>query len=275
VSPAFVEDPVRLLRLARLAARLDDFTVAPETRALLVQMVERGEVDALVPERVWQELSRGLMEVAPERLFEVLVECGALVRLMPELSGSTASPLGQGLPAGDLAVRWAALLRQAGLTPGQARQLSDRLRAPREARELAELTLRLAERLAERQPERQSERPPEPSTDRPPPPVGPEPTANSTDAAAADPAAAWLVDVLDAADAWRRPERFEALLQASAPTVAASTLDRLRHALAAARTLDLAAVTAGQPPGPALGLAIRRARTAAVATAVAAAGSGR
>ena len=85
VSPAFVEDPVRLLRLARLAARFPDFTVAPETAALLAQMVVDGEVDALVPERVWQELSRGLMQTRPSRMFDVLRQCGALVRLLPEV----------------------------------------------------------------------------------------------------------------------------------------------------------------------------------------------
>jgi tRNA nucleotidyltransferase (CCA-adding enzyme) len=78
VSPAFAEDPVRILRLARFAARFTDFTVAPETEALMRSMVEAGEVDALVAERVWQELSRGLMEEKPSRMFEVLRGCGAL-----------------------------------------------------------------------------------------------------------------------------------------------------------------------------------------------------
>ena len=85
VGPAFVDDPVRLLRLARLAARFADFTVAPETEALLAQMVASGEVDHLVPERVWQELSRGLMEDRPERMFDVLRRCGALRVLLPEV----------------------------------------------------------------------------------------------------------------------------------------------------------------------------------------------
>jgi tRNA nucleotidyltransferase (CCA-adding enzyme) len=85
VSPAFAEDPVRILRLARFAARFDDFSVAPETQALMRHMVEIGEVDALVPERVWQELSRGLMEARPSRMFEVLRRCGALARLLPEV----------------------------------------------------------------------------------------------------------------------------------------------------------------------------------------------
>ena len=78
VSPAFAEDPVRILRLARFAARFADFSVAPETLALMRQMVDSGEVDHLVAERVWQELARGLMEERPSRMFEVLRECGAL-----------------------------------------------------------------------------------------------------------------------------------------------------------------------------------------------------
>jgi tRNA nucleotidyltransferase (CCA-adding enzyme) len=86
VSPAFAEDPVRILRLARFAARHPDFGVAPETQALMRQMVEAGEADALVPERVWRELSRGLMEQKPSRMFEVLRECGALERVLPEVA---------------------------------------------------------------------------------------------------------------------------------------------------------------------------------------------
>ncbi|HEY0847736.1 MAG TPA: multifunctional CCA addition/repair protein [Noviherbaspirillum sp.] len=85
VSDAFAEDPVRILRVARFAARFTDFSVAPETNALMQRMVEAGEVDALVPERVWQELSRGLMEIKPSRMFEVLRACGALARILPEL----------------------------------------------------------------------------------------------------------------------------------------------------------------------------------------------
>jgi len=85
VSPAFAEDPVRILRLARFAARFADFTVAAETEALMREMVANGEVDALVPERVWQEISRGLMEDRPSRMFEVLRSCGALARVLPEV----------------------------------------------------------------------------------------------------------------------------------------------------------------------------------------------
>jgi tRNA nucleotidyltransferase (CCA-adding enzyme) len=85
VTDAFREDPVRILRLARFAARFHDFTIAPETMALMRQMVQAGEVDALVAERVWQELARGLMEERPSRMFEVLRACGALQRLLPEV----------------------------------------------------------------------------------------------------------------------------------------------------------------------------------------------
>jgi tRNA nucleotidyltransferase (CCA-adding enzyme) len=85
VTEAFREDPVRILRLARFAARFPDFTVAPETMTLMREMVTEGEVDALVSERVWQELSRGLMGEKPSRMLQVLRECGALQRLLPEV----------------------------------------------------------------------------------------------------------------------------------------------------------------------------------------------
>ena len=92
VSPAFVEDPVRILRVARFAARLVDFQVAPETNTLMQEMVSQGEVDALVPERVWQELARGMMEQKPSRMFEVLRGCGALARILPELDALWGVP---------------------------------------------------------------------------------------------------------------------------------------------------------------------------------------
>ncbi|EXU80200.1 tRNA nucleotidyl transferase [Comamonas aquatica DA1877] len=85
VTEAFREDPVRILRVARFAARFTDFTVAPETLQLMREMVDAGEADHLVPERVWQEISRGLMEAQPSRMFEVLRACGALRVLLPEL----------------------------------------------------------------------------------------------------------------------------------------------------------------------------------------------
>jgi tRNA nucleotidyltransferase (CCA-adding enzyme) len=85
VTLAFREDPVRILRVARLAARFTDFTIAPETLQLMRDMVHDGEADHLVAERVWQELSRGLMEAKPSRMFDVLRECGALEKLLPEV----------------------------------------------------------------------------------------------------------------------------------------------------------------------------------------------
>jgi tRNA nucleotidyltransferase (CCA-adding enzyme) len=92
VSPAFAEDPVRILRVARFAARFPQFVVADETNVLMQNMVAAGEVDALVPERVWQELARGLMEIRPSRMFAVLRDCGALKRILPELDALWGVP---------------------------------------------------------------------------------------------------------------------------------------------------------------------------------------
>jgi tRNA nucleotidyltransferase (CCA-adding enzyme) len=85
VTPAFREDPVRILRTARFAARFADYRVAPDTLALMQEMVMAGEVDHLVAERVWQELAKGLMAQAPARMFDVLRDCGALQHLLPEV----------------------------------------------------------------------------------------------------------------------------------------------------------------------------------------------
>jgi tRNA nucleotidyltransferase (CCA-adding enzyme) len=92
VTDAFREDPVRILRVARFSARFTDFSVAPSTLQLMRDMVQHGEVDHLVPERVWQELARGLMEEKPSRMFEVLRSCGALVRLLPEVDALWGVP---------------------------------------------------------------------------------------------------------------------------------------------------------------------------------------
>lgn len=228
VSPAFVEDPVRLLRLARLAARFHDFSVAPETAALLARMVQDGEVDALVPERVWQELSRGLMEARPARMFEVLEPCGARARLLPELGPGPVQ-----VPAWaaelDLPQRWASLLRANGVPAAAAQALATRLRVPNPCRELAELALR------------------------------------EGDAVAASEAlgAPGLLALLERCDALRRPERLQALLP-----LLDTGLRRLPAALAAAQGVDTAALSAGMAPGPAVGAAIRAARRAAVAAAL-------
>ena len=92
VSPAFVEDPVRLLRLARFATRFNDFTIAPETMALCKRLVDEGEVDHLVAERVWRELNRALMHERPSRFFDVLRTSGALARLLPEVDALWGVP---------------------------------------------------------------------------------------------------------------------------------------------------------------------------------------
>ncbi|PWF45071.1 multifunctional CCA addition/repair protein [Massilia glaciei] len=153
VSDAFLEDPVRILRLARFAARFADFTVAPETMALMRKMVDAGEVDALVAERVWQEISRGLMEDKPSRMLAVLRECGALARILPELDALWGQPAtgariarvvdyaakrGFALP-----VRFAALmlgLGQAGRSPVDA--ACERLKVPTDCRDLAVMAAR-------------------------------------------------------------------------------------------------------------------------------------
>ncbi len=178
VSEAFAEDPVRILRLARFAARWPDFTVADETLALCRHMVDEGEVDALVAERVWQELSRGLMERRPSRLFDVLRACGALARLLPEVDRLWGVPqpaehhpeidtgvhlmlvLDATAQAGaPLSVRFAALCHDLGkgTTPRDQwprhigheqrsvnllQDLSQRLRVPQDCRELAEVVAR-------------------------------------------------------------------------------------------------------------------------------------
>jgi tRNA nucleotidyltransferase (CCA-adding enzyme) len=178
VSPSFAEDPVRILRLARFAARFDNFSVAPETMTLMRTMVAAGEVDALVAERVWQELARGLMEQHPARMFSVLHDCGALARVLPELDRlwgvpqaadvhpeidtgvhllmviDAAARLNASLPA-----RWGAVLHDLGkgTTPAAewprhggheersvelARAVNDRLRVPAECRDVSLLTAR-------------------------------------------------------------------------------------------------------------------------------------
>jgi tRNA nucleotidyltransferase (CCA-adding enzyme) len=216
VGPAFAEDPVRILRLARFAARFADFSVAPETLALMRGMVAGGEVDHLVAERVWQELAKGLMEARPSRMLEVLRQCGALERLLPEVDALFGVPQradyhpeidtgvhtlmvvdetarhGYALP-----VRFAALTHDLGkaTTPADilprhhghearsaklAALLCERLRVPNDCRDLALLAARYhgdIDRAAELRP-------------------------------------ATLVTLLERTDALRRPERFTQLLQA-------------------------------------------------------------
>ncbi len=178
VTEAFAEDPVRILRVARFAARFSDFTVAPETLELMSTMVHNGEVDHLVAERVWQELSRGLMEQRPSRMFEVLRACGALARILPEVHALWGVPQrAESHPEVDtgehlmlvldmaarlqapLTVRYACLCHDLGKAttppedlprhPGHEarsvdmlRVISERLRVPTHCRELAEVVAR-------------------------------------------------------------------------------------------------------------------------------------
>ena len=216
VSPAFAEDPVRILRVARFAARFTDFTVAPETLDLMRAMIEAGEVDHLVAERVWQELARGLMEERPSRMVELLRQCGALKRLLPELDAlwgvpqradyhpevdtgahillviDMAARLDAPLPA-----RFAALMHDLGkgTTPAEVlprhvghearsiellEPLCQRLRVPADCRDVARLVARhhgCIHRIAEMRP-------------------------------------GTVLRVLQACDALRRPERFEQILLA-------------------------------------------------------------
>ena len=280
VSPAFAEDPVRILRLARFAARFDDFTVAPETLALMRTMVEAGEVDALVAERVWQELARGLMEARPSRMFEVLRACGALARLLPEVDRLSGVPqpeahhpeidtglhlmmvidMAARLEAG-LAVRFACLCHDLGkgTTPADAlprhlghegrsvqllREVCTRLRVPVECRELAEIVAREHGNVHR---------------------------SGELNAAA-------VVRLFERCDALRRPDRFrEALLACECDARGRLGLSesaypqrvRLDAALARAMAIDAAGVVATAQArgvsGPGLADAVRAARVQAVA----------
>lgn len=252
VSPAFSEDPVRILRAARFAARFS-FRIAPETLALMSGMVHNGEVDALVPERVWQELARGLMEENPSRMFYVLRECGALARILPEVDVLFGVPQpAHAHPEIDtgvhimlaidhaaaknysLPVRFATLTHDLGkgTTPPEewprhighearsidlTRNLCERIRIPKDARDLALLVARYhgnvhrAEEL-------------KPST---------------------------LADILQALDAYRKPGRFEEFLQACAcdfhgrPGYAVKAYvqaERFQQAYVAAKSVDAGAI---------------------------------
>jgi tRNA nucleotidyltransferase (CCA-adding enzyme) len=242
VSPAFAEDPVRLLRLARFAARWPAFSVAPGTRALLQRLVDTGEVDALVAERVWQELSRGLMARRPSRMFEVLRDCGALARLLPEptLDAAALAQLDRAADEGAaIAVRYALL---GWRDEASATAASLRLRAPNDVRELAQLMAREAaalQRLALTKP--------------------------------ADPTA--LLALFERCDALRQPGRFAAVLEAcrlaGGEPGALAQLAQLRDAAAGADAARAAAeAVAAGASGPAVGEAVRHARVNAIHRAI-------
>jgi tRNA nucleotidyltransferase (CCA-adding enzyme) len=279
VSPAFAEDPVRILRLARFAARFADFTIAPETLALMQQMVRAGEVDALVPERVWQELARGLMAAQPSRMLAALREGGALARLLPELDRlwgvpqpaahhpeidtgahmllviDQAARLEAPLPA-----RWAALLHDLGkgtTDPAHwprhiahevrgealARAVCERLRVPTDCRDAALLAAREHGNIHR----------------------------------ALDLDAAGLVRLLERCDALRRPALLDHVLAACEADARGRTgladrpypqRARLLAALAAAHAVDAGRIAAGVAPGAQQGeriaQAVHQARVRAV-----------
>ena len=250
VSPAFVEDPVRILRVARFAARFG-FAVAPETMALMRSMVANGEADALVPERVWQEFSKGLMEGDAALMFPVLAEAGFLEKLLPELNLAFE----HGRPVNDAArvlVRSleCAAAERLGLAPRFAlvaccaptvhatRALSERLKAPGDCRDLALLARQQGETIKRA------------------------PTLGAPD----------LLTLLERCDAMRRPERFDELLAVIAcvergergwaeipymPRVV------LRRALAAAAGVDAAKIAARSAKSD-IAAKLRRARIAAI-----------
>ncbi|MEQ1668169.1 MAG: multifunctional CCA addition/repair protein [Sulfuriferula sp.] len=275
VSAAFSEDPVRILRAARFMARFGDFSIAPETMALMQEMVAAGEVDALVPERMWQELARGLMEAQPSRMFMTLRECGALVRILPEvdaLFGVTQPEqyhpeIDTGVhvmmvvdyvaSAGfDLPVRFAALLHDVGkgLTPRElwpkhhghegsgvalVKAMCARLRVPKDCADLAVLATRYHGDIHRAQQLR----------------------------------ADTIVKLLGAVDAYRRPERFTQLLQAcfadargrlGFATVDYPQMDYLLAALAVVVSIDTAAIVAGVTDSAQIGERVTAARVAAL-----------
>ena len=204
VSPAFSEDPLRVLRVARFAARFGPlgFTVAPETLALMKRMSAGDELATLSPERLWRETERALASGQPERYFAVLRSCGALGRVMPELDALLQkSP--QGVLAlaalraatdagGDGPVRWAALTGE--LDPGEQQALHARLRTPNAYAELAALTRRIATLM----------------------------DAGHVSQERFLSVAGNLMKVLEASDALRRPERFEAWLRVHAARATAA-----------------------------------------------------
>jgi tRNA nucleotidyltransferase (CCA-adding enzyme) len=283
VTEAFREDPVRILRVARFAARFANFTVAPETMTLMREMVAEGEVDALVSERVWQELSRGLMSAKPSRMLQVLRACGALQRLLPEVDKLYGVPqraeyhpeidtgihLEMVLDASarmnaPLEVRFACLCHDLGkgTTPADVlprhigheqrsekltRALCTRWRVPVECKELAELVAREHGNIHQ----------------------------------SLGFGAEAVLRLLVRCDALRRPERFLLALQACAcdargrlgkedDTYAQGP--RLALLLKAAQSVDSAAISAQALQdglqGPAVGARIDAARLAAIATAL-------
>ncbi|WP_280634119.1 tRNA CCA-pyrophosphorylase [Allopusillimonas soli] len=255
VGDAFVEDPVRLLRLARFAARFSDFSVAPETMALARRLVAQGEVDALVPERVWREMAKGLMTAHPERMFDVLQQAGALEHILPGLAFAlheTGAELARAAQAGlDLPSRFALLVRRSR----EPAQIGRRVRAPAVCIDYARLLPGLLHDLNE--------------------PAGTrgEATGDGQGMAGAHthdmPAGASAVAehnlaLLSRCDAVRKPERFLALLGAIA-CVQPVALQQWQARLDAVRGIDAGAIAAGLKGQPEeIKHALRRARLSAL-----------
>jgi tRNA nucleotidyltransferase (CCA-adding enzyme) len=242
VSDAFAEDPVRILRVARFAARFG-FSVAPETMALMRRMVESGEADHLVPERVWQEIARGLQEPRPALMIAVLRDCGALARVLPEVEAMAArddpallaARLGAST-AFNLPVRFACLA--VGLAPEAVGAMCERINAPGECRDLAALASR--ERAA----------------------------AEGAGALGAEA----ILALLERTDSFRRPERLERLLEVCECDLRARgnsrrvPRERLRAAREAALSVDAAAIAKANPQS--VPAAIHAARAERIAAAL-------
>ena len=231
VGAAFSEDPVRLLRLARFAARFPGFSIAPDTLAQARLLVESGEVDALVAERVWQEVAKGLMAQRPGRMFEVLGETGALPRVMPQLVYTDAigteleQAAAQGLP---LACRYAILCRQSRDVETLGRQL----RAPSECTAYAVLFQAL---LA------------------------------GVDASTVEDQLA----LMERCDVMRKPERFDELLLACR-CVRAVDIPAWQRRMQAIRAVDAGAIAQACTDRRGIPAAVRAARLQALATLAAA-----
>jgi tRNA nucleotidyltransferase (CCA-adding enzyme) len=237
VSGAFTEDPLRILRVARFAARFQPmgFQVCEETMALMRSMVEDGEVNHLVPERVWQEVQRALHEKEPGTFFEVLQTCGALAVLIPELA--TPEHLQSALTAlrcihekqGSTEQRFAALLSP--LTKDACSARAKAMKVPNESRNIARLTTIFIEEIKGLH--------------------GMEVPASS------------LLTFLDTADFWRRPERFSELLRVldcTLPRTDKKIINLLNKAATAVADVNIKVLVASGAKGKELGEAIRQQR---------------
>ncbi|PIZ04321.1 MAG: multifunctional CCA tRNA nucleotidyl transferase/2'3'-cyclic phosphodiesterase/2'nucleotidase/phosphatase [Gammaproteobacteria bacterium CG_4_10_14_0_8_um_filter_38_16] len=236
VSPAFAEDPVRILRVARFSAQLPEFQVHPETNQLMQEMTHSGEVDALVAERVWKELSRALIAKKPTRFFDVLKNCGAFSILFPEFNHKTLplSILEQAIQLStNGAVRFAALLHV--LSSKEIQSLCDRFRAPREFSELALLVAKHHEAYHH---------------------------INMHDAKK-------LLDLLKSIDGFRRPERFAEWIQAChAIYPNQNHKDVLFQALTAAKNADIKPLLEKNHQGKAMADAIYQLQLACIQSSI-------